>query len=550
MLIVVAVSPSAGDPLVWVADEAGDFSLGSAQRVQVHPDSLVTLAPLTGVENLALGRDVIDEFGNGVPLADGSIALVQSEWISGTPNVFGRNFTVDLGVNRAINRVRVLAGQSAINQPEYFMRGYRIEMATQEAPEVWHLLADEPANFRLNVDTRRDSTWVNVDDEGAPVPRSGRFVRLSLIRQDRSNWVALGEIEVFGVGYDSDGFLEDGFAPEVPVNAGWIRWQAEQPEGTWIELQVRGTPSGDDPAPWVELESNTEPQFVFDGEEPVERFEYRVRLRNDHPEVTPALRRIEVEYDPILVAQELRGEVIGPNVIRKGTAVELEYRVVARVSAGDHGIDLLRLRGVALDVGSLHIDGRELDADETLTSGFRASASADQEETLIELAEAERIQTSATVDISGQALFLRDRTVVSADGASMQQLERDGYLNWQRGREAVAGTWTVLAAGAPLQLLSEVRVAPRPYSPFADGQLTFDVVVSNIDDGRDLSLRFFSLDGRPVRRLTQTGRTRAYRFEWDGRDEDGAAVAPGLYLYELSVSRSSAARRGTVAVAY
>jgi hypothetical protein len=536
--------------LVWVADEIGEFSSGTVQSVRVHPDSMVILASLTGVENLALGRDVVDEFGNGVPLADGSVALVQSEWISGTPNVFGRNFTVDLGVDRAINRIRILPGQSAINQPEYFMRGYQIEAATQQSPKVWHELADEPENFRLTVDTRHDSTWTHVDGQGAPVPRLGRYVRLTLIRQDRSNWVALGEVEVFGVGYASDGFLENTFVPEAPVNVGRIRWQSEQPEGTRIELQVRGKPPGDDPAPWLDLESHTEEQFAFDGEEPVEQFTYRVRLRNDNPAVTPALQRIEVEYDPVLVAQDLRGEVIGPQVITKGIPVELQYRVAARVEEGDYGIDLLRLQGVAIDVEWLRIDGRELNADEGLAGGYRVTSSPAQEETLIELAEAERIKTSATIEFGGQALFLRDRTVVSTGGGSRQQSARDGHMNWQSGREAAFGTWTVLAGGAPLQLLSEVQVTPRPYSPFAGGRLTFDVVVSNIDDGRDLALRFYSLDGRLLRKLVQTGRARAYRFEWDGRDEDGAVVAPGLYLYELGVSRSSAARRGTVAVAY
>jgi hypothetical protein len=85
------------------------------------------LAMLPPDKNIALGEIARDDFGLRVPLADGEISLVASEWISNTPNVFGRFFTVDLGRNRAITRVRVRPGQTALNQPEYFVRGYRIE---------------------------------------------------------------------------------------------------------------------------------------------------------------------------------------------------------------------------------------------------------------------------------------------------------------------------------------------------------------------------------------------------------------------------------------
>ena len=175
--------------------------MGTTQGVQVHPDSLVILAQLDEDVNVALGQPVIDDFDKPMPLTDGAIDLVRSEWISGTNHVFDKQFIVDLGLDRAIKRVRVLAGETALNQPEYFIRGYRLETATQVAPNVWHLLAEQPDNFVLNVDTSADSTWAETDERGEAIPREGRFVRLTIIRQDRSNWIAIGEIEVFGVGY-------------------------------------------------------------------------------------------------------------------------------------------------------------------------------------------------------------------------------------------------------------------------------------------------------------------------------------------------------------
>ena len=535
----------------WVVDEAGDFAGGVSRNVQVHADSLVILARLQGDENLALGTSVVDEFDRQVPLADGSVALVVSEWISGTPNVFGLDFTVDLGVDRAIDRIRLLAGQTALAQREYFIRGYRLETATQTAPQVWKLLAEEAANFLLNVDTLQDSTWSEVDAQGVPVPGLGRFVRLTLIRQDRSNWVAIGEIEVFGSGYASEGSIEDEFAPGTPVNVGRIRLRFEQPERTAVDFKVRGTLEDGSAPLWEDVVGlEVEAEGLFAGQEPVERIEYRAVLRNAAPYATPSLHSIEVEYDPVLVTQVLFGEVTGPDAIRKGVPTRLDYRVLADVGPGDYGIDLLRLRGVALEIEELRIDGRSLEYDPTLTMGFRWARRLEQEETVIELAQGERIVGSTTVEIDGQALFLQDRTTVSIEAGSRGQSETDGYVNWQRGREVPTGSWTVLASGAPLKVLSDVEVNPRPFSPFAHDMLNFDVVMSNIEQGRQIALEIFTLDGRRVRRVTQTGRARAYRFEWDGRDGSGAIVDPGLYLYEVGVNESGAARRGTIAVAY
>ena len=222
-------SPVAGELRRWTAAEEEDFALADLENVQVHPDSLVILTLLDEDQNLALGRSTVNELDREVPLTDGSIEIGQSEWLSGTPHVFGRNFTVDLGMDRAITRVRILAGESAQRQTEYFVRGYRIETATQNSPNTWRLLAEQKENFTLDIDTSADSVWSVLDATGKALSRLGRFVRLTLIRQDRSNWVALGEIEVFGTGFAEKGRIEGTWSSSQPVNPGRIRWQVQTP---------------------------------------------------------------------------------------------------------------------------------------------------------------------------------------------------------------------------------------------------------------------------------------------------------------------------------
>ena len=545
-MLLFEFSPCRAELTSWVVDAVETFALGATQGVEVHPDRLVILAQLDEDVNVALGRSVLDDFDKPVPLTDGAVDLVRSEWISGTNHVFDKRFTVDLGLDRAIKRVRVLAGETALNQPEYFMRGYRLETATQAAPKVWHLLAEQPDNFVLNVDTSADSTWAAIDERGQMIPREGRFVRLTLIRQDRSNWVAIGEIEVFGVGYVSEGFIEGRFAPPAPVNVGQIRWQVERPERTGIELQVRGVAVAGAADPWGSVAAHADEEFFYSGAEPVAQLAYRVNLTNSAPFVSPALKRIAIDYDPVLVAQQLEAEVVVSDSLRKGEEAMLIFRVAIAAGVDDYGVDLLRVQGPLLRITAVRVDGREL----VPTQGYTWGPTPDREGMLVELAPSERISAMATVEIEGPALFVRDKTTMRFEAGNKAQGDRDGYVNWQQGREKPGTTWTVLAAGTPLQLLGEVKVQPRPFSPFADEYVHFVFVVGNIEQGREVVLKIYNLTGRLIRQLAQTGSARTYQFEWDGRDESGRVVEPGLYLYEVGIAGSDKARRGTFVVAY
>ena len=547
VFLTLRVPSSGGELRMWVMDEVEDFTQAALEGTQVHFDSLVILEALDEDENLAFGRMVVDEFGKETPLSDGSIALVRSEWVSGTPVVFGRHFTVDLGLDRAMTRVRVLAGETALTQLEYYMRGYRLETATQSKPNIWHLLAEERSNFVLNVDTRKDSTWSALDQRGEAVARVGRYVRLTLIRQDRTNWVSLGEIEVYGVGYVSEGSIVAEFAGPEPVNVGRMRWQIESPPRTQVQMQLRGGDIDQLLPDWEELGIYQEQDLLFAGREPVVRLQYRGLLKTTASFTTPALRNLEIDYDPVLVADKVSARV-APDTARKGVVTELTYTAEIEMLPGDYGIDLMRLKGISLAIDELRVGSRSLVYDETLARGFRYSG---QEETFIELAPQERIAASETVEIKGQAPFLQNRTSVELAVGNREQGDRDGYVNWQNAREAPGASWTVRAFGAPLDLLSKIEVSPSPFSPFRDETVGFRFVVSNIQEDTEIVLDIFTLDGQQVRQLVQTGRARVFRFAWDGRDQDNRIATPGLYLYQVQVKGSSGASgRGTFVVAY
>ena len=253
-----------------------------------------------------------------------------------------------------------------------------------------------------------------------------------------------------------------------------------------------------------------------------------------------------MDYDPVLVAQQLLAEVVASDSLRKGEEATLIYRVEIAAGVDEYGVDLLRVQGPLLRVTAVRVNGREL----VPTEGYTWGSTPDREGMLVELAPSERIKAMATVEIEGQALFVRDKTTMRFEAGNKAQGDRDGYVNWQQAREMPGATWTVLAAGTPLQLLGEVQVQPRPFSPFADEYARFAFVVGNIKAGREVVLKIYNLTGRPIRQLAQTGSARTYQFEWDGRDGSGRVVEPGLYLYEVGVAESGKVRRGTFVVAY
>jgi len=514
--------------------DANGFAQAVPEGVELRAGGLLTLAPLPEGINLALGRTALDEYGKKVPLTDGNVLAGGSEWISGTPNVFGRTFTVDLGMDRAINRVRLLPGGTAQVQPEYFVRGYRLEVSSERQPEIWLRLAEQRANFQMTVDTSQDTTWSTFDAAGNPVPRVGRYVRLTIIREDRSNWVSLGDIEVYGTGYSSEGRLSGVLEFAGPVNIGRLLWQGEALEGTQVRLWTRGREGQQDGA-WQEASA-----ALFAGAEPQGGLDYQVELTTADPLITPGLSQLSVEWDPVLVARRSWGSV-QPDTARKGEYTTLTYRVDLELESGDYGVDYLQL-GATIGVEAVLFNGVPVEHQ------WRADES--EGRTRIELGQA--LRESGVLEVTGRALVLQDRTVILSSVGSRVQESAAGYVNWQNAAEAPGATWTVRGLGAPPRLISAVEISPRPFSPFRDGQVEFGFVVGNLQQETEISVEVFSLSGAKVRRLSQVGGARAYSLAWDGRDQDGRIAAPGLYLYEIRVDAEddAASRTGTLVVAY
>ena len=107
-------------------------------------------------------------------------------------------------------------------------------------------------------------------------------------------------------------------------------------------------------------------------------------------------------------------------------------------------------------------------------------------------------------------------------------------------------------------LVGSFALEPNPFTPNGDGindqlGLSYDIVA--VTRAAKVQVQVFDLSGRLVRTLYEgadlSGRydqTTRPGLSWDGRDQGGAMVPPGIYLIYIEVKGDSKANQQAVAV--
>ena len=150
-----------------------------------------------------------------------------------------------------------------------------------------------------------------------------------------------------------------------------------------------------------------------------------------------------------------------------------------------------------------------------------------------------------------------DGWVFDSEGGGVRQQVTEGDATVEHPGNAL-GVRTSDLGESPL---ASVQAWPNPFSPNGDG--INDVAflrfrVHELTVPRRLTVDIQDLAGRRVRRLEELEVLRGLSGggipapSWDGRDDAGRLVAPGLYLYRihLDTDASTGVRAGSVAVAY
>ena len=104
-------------------------------------------------------------------------------------------------------------------------------------------------------------------------------------------------------------------------------------------------------------------------------------------------------------------------------------------------------------------------------------------------------------------------------------------------------------------LVSKFAVEPNPFTPNGDGindELTVTFDVQRLLAPRPVNLEIFDLSGRRLRIIERNLSSGGYSQQWDGRDDAGQMVPPGLYLLRISTEADDVgkARTRLISVAY
>ena len=489
-------------------------------------------------ENLALKRP-----SNRIETVDGD---VRTAW---EPPVISVNFaaSIDLQQRRRIQAVRVLTEGPEFEQNS--LQGYSVQVSDNEIRwsevGVLHdILQFERTEILFN------PTWT-------------RFVRIVIVDVNGVSQPKVAEIQVFGEGFAEEAtFLSaplDLGAPGTRKNFGRISWATEIPLRTEMSVQFRSGDSAadfDDPASGWSI-PQVDGGITFPGPEPGRLLQYRVNMESRDPEKTPIFRDLSIEYSSTdIAASSARGRV-QPNQIPMGVDTTFVYTLDVDIGTNDQGVERLQ---IAIP-GQVQL-GDDIDLGGAVLQEWFST------QHLLTLIFAEPLLESTQLRIPFRTRSYlnlhRFRAFLFSPGS-------ENPLNVAPNQDIdplteLAYSWNLQTTTTIDRVLDQVGADPPIFSPNGDGindATVIEFVLAKVDAARQVSIRIFDLGGRTVARIQSPdltagtylrlpGRERESPGYWDGRDEHGDLVPPGLYLFQVKVNLDAGDKvlSGHVAVVY
>lgn len=497
--------------------------------------------------NLALKRDIIVRYANSDPnkisthptasnpllIIDGKVSA--TSFFELLPGQEGSYFRIDLQATRVVNRVvtRVFPA----NSTNFRVRGYSIYVGldTLSAKKVKQVAENE----RANTDDFFD-------------PDTARYVWFVVDRQDPSLTnpfsTTFGEIEVYGVGYLSQGRLTSVVRDAGrSVNWGRAAWKGNTPSGTSIRMQVR---TGDVPdvnstwSPWSD--EVTEPNSLFNVYEPRRYMQYRANLYTSNVE-TPRLDEVTVTYDTTLVAKGATAKILPQSAPILKTS-NFNYQITVNADARSTGIDTVVIfTKVPIVVNHVAVNDLSIPFIVKLEPGK------------VIVGFGSTINFNATINVGFKFTPYLEETSFPSIAISRQNPSNPQYVDATVSNNIES--WTLTTTGVPEKVIVDATADPNPFTPNGDGkndETHISFFVANLVVERPVQIKIFDITGRLVHTLLDV-KTSAQAYveqnavRWSGRDDNGRRLPPGLYIYQISVDvdgSDPAVVTKTVTIAY
>lgn len=360
-------------------------------------------------------------------------------------------------------------------------------------------------------------------------PIIARFVKIVFDVIDRFSSTVISEIEVYGVGYLSYGeYYSKVIDVGQAVNWGWAEWDAELPEGTNVTFQFRTGPTPRVDDTWSQWSPEISKTEILKVDEPRRYIQFKANLSTSATE-TPILKKLAILYDKKLVAKNITFEVNPPVVpILKRAEISCDFDVT--VDENSLGIDTL----VIFTPSPANVEA-------VLLNGVPVAYSLVSTPEYIKVAFNQSINSNSRISVKLSLTLYLDVNEFPAVAISKITPLNPQFVNvYKRGN---LSSWTVLTSGVSERLIVDLQINPNPFSPNGDGlndQTQISFFLSNLNIERNLKIQIFDLTGRLVRTVFD-GPSKAFAyissnsFSWDGRDNNGKLVRPGVYLLRVAI---------------
>lgn len=457
--------------------------------------------------------------------------------------------------------------------------------------------------------------WVRTEDPQLTVLKSNRenldpVVELTFPTQS-IRWITqqafpqrdweVGEFEVYGEGFVEKTVLVTQILDfGQPINWGKIRWDADVPEGTRIEVRTR-TGNAPDPSLYfaeningdirpisLDIYGKIDPSgrlpTVYDSDNwsfwsPPYDFDAGLRddafLAEDWRDGTPLLspgpsryiqiafrlfatfttapriNELTLQFGNAPAAREVLGEV-WPIAVDSFAPTQFTYVVRPEFDQEDTGFDRLEIltHAQAQTVSSVKLDGIELALD-----SFPPDVQADRLVVPFPRLQGEddsfkQLEVSFSVPVLRFGTEFSGWVFDSNDPDQIKQQIRPGNATFRFSGDA-------LAINTPVggRLLVDVEVSPNPFTPNGDGlneALEIAYKLREVTANRPVQFSIYNLAGQLVVELPSIdARSGEFTHRWDGRDQTNQLVPPGTYLYRLQLdAEKKEEHTGILSVAY
>ena len=262
-----------------------------------------------------------------------------------------------------------------------------------------------------------------------------------------------------------------------------------------------------------------------------ERFDEFVRLDSLWIETSPILAsRVVAEVAELGQPNPARGVA----EVALGEMTDFTYDIKAEFAAGEMGFDALRI-----STGSTQTEFKELEVDGIATDPAGVEVADDGFVVQLPQRISRAHNPSLRVTFAAEVFdFARtfEGEVFNSGGTELPQPVESGDVSDAIGTNSLR---VLAASAANPQLVQDVQFSSGVITPNGDGvndELVISYSLFALPQSVPVQLQVFSLDGRQVAQV-QRGQQGSgpQQLHWDGRDQRGETLVPGLYLLGVGI---------------